>query len=136
MAGFTLPDSAVPEWAKAVPEDVWKGKLVESLNDGASKQRKKKKKRKKAADAAAASADISTSIEFQGMDSSAGGSEKPERRRRLSFSRDDEELMNRVRHDVGLESESAPVNGDADVPNSEVTPDDGANDSTTNAANS
>ena len=32
MANFKLPDSAVPEWAKIIPENVWKKNLLDSLN--------------------------------------------------------------------------------------------------------
>ncbi len=32
MSNFKLPDSSVPEWAKLVPEDVWKQNLLDSLN--------------------------------------------------------------------------------------------------------
>ena len=32
MSGFKLPDSSVPEWAKVVPETVWKRNLLETLN--------------------------------------------------------------------------------------------------------
>jgi hypothetical protein len=32
MANFKLPDSAVPQWAKLVPEDVWKKNLIDSLS--------------------------------------------------------------------------------------------------------
>ena len=32
MSNFKLPDSSVPEWAKLVPEDVWKKNLIDSLN--------------------------------------------------------------------------------------------------------
>ena len=31
MAGFSLPTSAVPQWAKMVPEDVWKAELIGGL---------------------------------------------------------------------------------------------------------
>jgi len=31
MAGFSLPTSAVPQWAKVVPEDVWKAELIGGL---------------------------------------------------------------------------------------------------------
>ena len=36
MSGFSLPTSAIPEWAKQVPEEVWKTELLDGL--------KKKKK--------------------------------------------------------------------------------------------
>ena len=32
MSGFSLPNSAVPEWAKHVPEDVWKSELIDGLH--------------------------------------------------------------------------------------------------------
>lgn len=38
MCGFSLPTSAMPEWAKQVPEDVWKTELIDGLRE--------KKKRK------------------------------------------------------------------------------------------
>lgn len=31
MSGFSLPEAAVPEWAKHVPEDVWKSQLMDGL---------------------------------------------------------------------------------------------------------
>lgn len=31
MSGFSLPVSAVPQWAKVVPEDVWKAELIGGL---------------------------------------------------------------------------------------------------------
>lgn len=39
MAGFSLPVSAVPEWAKHISEDAWKAELVQGLQ---TKQVKKK----------------------------------------------------------------------------------------------
>ena len=38
MAGFSLPASSVPQWAKVVPEDVWKAELIGGLR----KQHKRK----------------------------------------------------------------------------------------------
>lgn len=32
MEGFSLPVSAMPEWAKHVPEDVWKTELLDGLH--------------------------------------------------------------------------------------------------------
>ena len=32
MANFQLPESAVPQWARLVPEDVWKQNLLDSLS--------------------------------------------------------------------------------------------------------
>lgn len=32
MAGFQLPESAQPEWAKSVPEEVWKKNLLAQLD--------------------------------------------------------------------------------------------------------
>lgn len=32
MSNFTLPDCAIPEWAKVIPENVWKKNLIDSLN--------------------------------------------------------------------------------------------------------
>lgn len=32
MSSFKLPESAIPEWAKLVPENVWKKNLLDSLN--------------------------------------------------------------------------------------------------------
>ncbi|CAF1007863.1 unnamed protein product [Brachionus calyciflorus] len=32
MANFKLPETAVPEWAKIIPEDIWKKNLLDSLN--------------------------------------------------------------------------------------------------------
>ena len=32
MSGFQLPESAMPDWAKSVPEEVWKKNLLASLN--------------------------------------------------------------------------------------------------------
>ncbi len=32
MSGFQLPATAVPEWAKSVPEEVWKKNLLSSLD--------------------------------------------------------------------------------------------------------
>ena len=32
MSGFSLPTSAVPEWAKHVPEEVWKSELMDGLH--------------------------------------------------------------------------------------------------------
>lgn len=32
MSSFKLPDSAIPEWAKLIPENVWKKNLIDSLN--------------------------------------------------------------------------------------------------------
>lgn len=31
MVGFTLSPSSIPEWAKVVPEDVWKKELLDGL---------------------------------------------------------------------------------------------------------
>lgn len=31
MAGFSLPPAAAPEWAKEVPEEVWKERLLTQL---------------------------------------------------------------------------------------------------------
>ena len=51
MSSFQLPASAVPEWAKVVPEDVWKKELVGGLSGevpaSIQKARKRKKKKKK-----------------------------------------------------------------------------------------
>lgn len=33
MAGITLPLSAIPEWAKVVPEEKWKASLVSSITN-------------------------------------------------------------------------------------------------------
>ena len=33
MSGITLPTSAIPEWAKLVPEDKWKASLVSSITN-------------------------------------------------------------------------------------------------------
>lgn len=33
MAGITLPSSAIPEWAKVVPEEKWKSSLVSSITN-------------------------------------------------------------------------------------------------------
>ena len=33
MSGITLPTSAVPEWAKVVPEEKWKASLVSSITN-------------------------------------------------------------------------------------------------------
>jgi len=38
MAGFSLPTSAVPQWAKVVPEDVWKAELIGGLQKHAWKK--------------------------------------------------------------------------------------------------
>lgn len=40
MAGFSLPSSAMPSWAHAVPESVWKAELI----GGLQKPKKSKKK--------------------------------------------------------------------------------------------
>ena len=40
MSGFSLPTSAVPEWAKHIPEDIWKSELIDGLQ-GKLKQEKK-----------------------------------------------------------------------------------------------
>jgi hypothetical protein len=32
MSGFKLPESAIPEWAKLVPENIWKKNLLETVN--------------------------------------------------------------------------------------------------------
>jgi hypothetical protein len=32
MSGFKLPESSIPDWAKAVPENVWKKNLLETIN--------------------------------------------------------------------------------------------------------
>jgi hypothetical protein len=32
MAGFSLPQTSIPDWAKLVPENVWKKSLMDSLN--------------------------------------------------------------------------------------------------------
>jgi len=32
MSGFELPATAVPEWAKSVPEEVWKKNLLSALD--------------------------------------------------------------------------------------------------------
>jgi hypothetical protein len=32
MSGFKLPESSIPEWAKHVPETVWKKNLLETIN--------------------------------------------------------------------------------------------------------
>ena len=32
MSGFKLPESAIPDWAKLVPEETWKQNLLESIN--------------------------------------------------------------------------------------------------------
>jgi len=32
MSGFEMPKEAVPEWAKSVPEEVWKKSLLSSLD--------------------------------------------------------------------------------------------------------
>lgn len=34
MAGFSLPVTATPDWARAVSEDVWKAQLLEGLRRG------------------------------------------------------------------------------------------------------
>ncbi|XP_064403238.1 male-enhanced antigen 1-like isoform X2 [Halichondria panicea] len=31
MSGFSLPSSAIPDWAKHVPENVWKSKLIDGI---------------------------------------------------------------------------------------------------------
>ena len=31
MAGFSLSPSSIPEWAKVVPEEVWKNELLAGL---------------------------------------------------------------------------------------------------------
>ena len=31
MAGFSLSPSNIPEWAKVVPEEVWKNELLDGL---------------------------------------------------------------------------------------------------------
>lgn len=31
MSGFSLPPSAIPEWAKHVPENVWKSELIKGI---------------------------------------------------------------------------------------------------------
>ena len=36
MAGITLPSSAIPEWAKVVPEEKWKSSLVSSITNRTS----------------------------------------------------------------------------------------------------
>ena len=33
MSGISLPSSAVPEWAKVVPEEKWKASLVSSIKN-------------------------------------------------------------------------------------------------------
>ena len=33
MSGITLPTSAIPEWAKVVPEEKWKASLVSSITN-------------------------------------------------------------------------------------------------------
>ena len=33
MAGITLPSSAIPEWAKVIPEEKWKSSLVSSITN-------------------------------------------------------------------------------------------------------
>lgn len=33
MSGITLPMSAIPEWAKVVPEEKWKASLVSSITN-------------------------------------------------------------------------------------------------------
>lgn len=33
MSGITLPTSAIPEWAKVVPEEKWKATLVSSITN-------------------------------------------------------------------------------------------------------
>lgn len=38
MSGFTLPSSAMPEWAKHVPEEVWKTELIDRLQHGKKKE--------------------------------------------------------------------------------------------------
>ena len=40
MAGFSLPPSVMPDWAKVVPEDIWKAELIGGL------EKKKQGKRK------------------------------------------------------------------------------------------
>lgn len=32
MANFKLPDASVPDWAKNVPEHLWKTNILNSLN--------------------------------------------------------------------------------------------------------
>ncbi|RNA38490.1 hypothetical protein BpHYR1_002824, partial [Brachionus plicatilis] len=32
MSNFKIPENAVPEWAKLIPENVWKKNLIDSLN--------------------------------------------------------------------------------------------------------
>ncbi len=31
MSGFSLPSSAIPEWAKHIPENIWKSKLIDGI---------------------------------------------------------------------------------------------------------
>ncbi|XP_065184341.1 uncharacterized protein LOC135815043 [Sycon ciliatum] len=120
MSGFSLPDTAVPEWAKNVPEDVWKGKLVEGIhNESSNAERKKQKKKKgRAAAAAEASAAIGDqSMLFPAQDTAASAM-PAERKRRLSFSQDDDDLIARVQNEVGLQNGSdsaatAASNGDS-----------------------
>jgi len=33
MSGITLPTSAIPEWAKVVPEEKWKATLVSRITN-------------------------------------------------------------------------------------------------------
>ena len=33
MSGFSLPSSSIPQWAKQVPEDVWKNELIKGLQE-------------------------------------------------------------------------------------------------------
>ena len=45
MAGFSLPLGSQPQWAKVVPENVWKAELIEGLQQ---KHRHKPKPKAKA----------------------------------------------------------------------------------------
>ena len=38
MSGITLPSSAIPEWAKVVPEEKWKASLVSTLTNRTGSQ--------------------------------------------------------------------------------------------------
>ena len=47
MAGFSLPLGSQPQWAKVVPEDVWKAELIEGLQQKHKHKSKAKSKQKK-----------------------------------------------------------------------------------------
>ena len=105
MAGFKLPEAAVPEWAKAVPEDVWKEQLVESLQHPEASRAKNKVKSPAPASA------IDPDLEFPDIEPPPSTGDQPGQKRKISFSGEDDELMDRVRTDVGLECNETPATG-------------------------